>query len=164
MYRNTIKKNYVNDDDYGSPEEVFTYIDRFIPKDKVICDPFYLDGSIKKYTDKLGWNFIHEDRDFWTLESEDLGDIVFSNPPFGDKQKIIKRLIELNKPFILLLPVATIHAQYFISIAKENQFKLCVPPKRINFIKNGEVKKGCAFDCIYICYNIPTIVNQLNFL
>ena len=88
---------------------------------------------------------------------EDRGEVIVTNPPFSLVKKIMSRLLELDKPFIILMPSSKINTQY-MRIFK-NKLQIIIPPKRIHFIKineNGEriQTKGCHFDCFYYCYKI----------
>ena len=144
--------------DYMTPEYAWDDVMRFIPKDKEIWEPFYGDGESGKYLTSLGFNVIHEDEDFF---DNNKGDIVVSNPPFETKKIIIERLIELDKPFILLLPVSTICYQYARKL-KDN-IQILIPPKRIKFKKfdktTGKIapdwdKFTSTFDCLWVCYKM----------
>ena len=99
---------------------------------------------------KLGFETIHKEIDFF---ESDEGEIIVSNPPFSLVKKIVPKLIELDKPFILLMPVSKIATQYFKPL--KNKVQIIIPEKRINFIKNGNEKtSNCNFDCFYYCYKI----------
>lgn len=135
-------KSIVNDY-WATPLYAWKQIEEYIPTDKEIWCPFYYNGNHKL---KELRNIIHNDEDFF---ENNRGDIVIDNPPFSIKKKVIKRLIELEKPFILLLPVSTICYQYF---PRDKNIQLIIPPKRINFKADGT--SSCSFDTIYICYNI----------
>ena len=98
----------------------------------------------------MGYDVIHNHNDFF-LSNE--GEIIVSNPPFSLVKEIVPKLIELDKPFILLMPVSKIATQYFKSF--KNKVQIIIPDKRINFVKNGtEHKNRCNFDCFYYCYKI----------
>ncbi len=147
-------KSFKKQDDYMTPKYVWENIKQFIPKDKVIWESFYGDGKSGIYLKELGFKTIHENIDFF---EEDRGDIIVSNPPFSKSKEIMKRLTELDKPFILILPVSKITTQYF----KEwkDKIQIIIPKKRIHFDKEGTVKSpsNCNFDCFYYCYkmNLP---------
>jgi hypothetical protein len=38
----------------------------YIPKDKKIWAPFYCDGKQKEYFEEMGFDIIHEDKDFFS--------------------------------------------------------------------------------------------------
>ena len=84
--------------------------------------------------------------------------MILSNPPFSDAKKIMNHLIEIDKPFILLMPSSKINTSYIRSW-KNKKIQIIIPRKRIQFIKmkNGEYVEGknlCNFDCFYYCYKM----------
>jgi hypothetical protein len=143
-------------DNYMTPKYAWENIKDYIPKDKTIWEAFYGDGTSANYLRELGFNVIHEDIDFF---KNNLGDIIVSNPPFSRSKEILKRLKELDKPFILILPVSKICTSYSREYFKSN-IQLIIPRKRIHFIKmsNNQIvdnwKNCCNFDCFYYCYKI----------
>ena len=80
-------------------------------------------------------------------------DIIISNPPFSIKQKIFKIIKEINKPFILIVPVSIITKKYFMDNFKDD-FQIIIPKKRIQFIKDSVQLDRCWFDCVYICFKM----------
>ena len=143
-------KTFLKHDDYMTPKYAWENIQQYIPKDKIIWEAFMGDGKSGEYLKELGFDVIHNDNDFF--ESNE-GDIIISNPPFSLVKKIVPRLIELDKPFILLMPVSKIATQYFKDF--KNKIQIMIPDKRINFIKNGNEKtSNCNFDCFYYCYKM----------
>jgi hypothetical protein len=72
----------------------------------------------------------------------------------------MKRLAELDKPFIIIMPQSKINTSYFRENFMNKGLQIIIPRKRIHFIKliNGEVpnkqKNACNFDCFYYCYKI----------
>lgn len=147
-------KTFLQHDDYMSPKYVWENIRQFIPKDKVIWEAFYGDGKSGEYLTELGFNVIHNEDDFFETNN---GDIVVSNPPFSKSKEVLKRLTELNKPFILILPSSKINTQYARQLFKNqtNKLQIIIPKKRIQFIKNGdELQNKCNFDCFYYCWQM----------
>ncbi len=150
-------ETFIKHDDYFTPKYVWEDIKDYIPTDKVIWEAFYGDGESGKYLTDLGFNTIHEPVDFFL---NNLGQIIVSNPPFTLIPQILKRLHELNKPFILLMPSSKINTQYFRKLFCNNAdpVQIIIPKKRIAFNKriNGEVikTKSCNFDCFYYCWKI----------
>lgn len=143
-------------DDYMTPKYAWENIKHLIPDDKIIWEPFYGDGSSGSYLKELGFNVIHENEDFFNSNK---GDIIITNPPFSLCDKILQRLKEINKPFIIILPVSKISTQYFKKYFKD-EIQIIIPSKRIHFKKliNGIVpnnwKNGCNFECFYYCYKM----------
>lgn len=152
----TTKKQNKNDE-YYTPYYAWEWINDYIPKDKVIYEPFYSPKSnSKNYLEKLGCKrVIFEDIDFFD-DNEIEYDMIISNPPFSKKKEILNRLVnEIDKPFIMIMPVSIVSYQYFKTILQENTkyIQLIIPPKRIHF-ENDDNKKCCYFDCFYVCYKM----------
>ena len=154
---NFTNKTFLKHDDYMTPKHAWEDIKQYIPNDKVLWEGFYGDGKSGEYLKELGFNVIHEPVDFF---ENDLGDVLVSNPPFSKCKKIMNRLHQIDKPFILIFPVSKINTQYFRKQWKDKGVQLIIPRKRISFTKkvNGETpkkyKSRCNFDCFYYCYKI----------
>jgi len=150
-------KTFQKHDDYMTPKSAWEDIKQYIPRDKVIWECFYGNGNSGRYLTELGFNVIHEDIDFY---ENNLGDVLVSNPPYSDTKNIMKRLNELDKPFIMLMPYSKINTSYFRENFKGKGIQIIIPRKRIHFLKlvNGEVpkdwKNACNFDCFYYCYKL----------
>jgi hypothetical protein len=141
-------------DDYMTPKNAWESIHHIIPKDKVIWEAFYGNGDSGKYLKEMGFNVIHENIDFF---DHNKGDIVVSNPPFSLKKEIVTRLVALDKPFILLMPSATLLCGYMRELIG-NDLQIIIPRKRIHFLKLVDGKlidnRKCNFDCYYFCYKM----------
>ncbi len=147
-------KTFLKHDDYMTPKYAWDNIKGFIPKDKVIWEAFYGDGKSGNHLKEIGFNVIHDKDDFF---ENDKGDIVVSNPPFTKVKEILNRLVELDKPFILILPSSKIHTQYVrnLFIEQKDKLQIIIPRKRIQFIKDGnDLQNKCNFDCFYYCWKI----------
>ena len=150
-------KGFMKHDDYMTPKHAWEDIKQYIPKNKIIWEAFYGDGESGNHLTELGYNVIHEPRDFFT-EPPDEWDIIVSNPPFSQSKEILSKLLDYDKPFILIMPSSKINTSYF-RVCKE-RIQIIIPKKRIHFTKlvNGKVpdkwKNACNFDCFYYCYKI----------
>jgi len=150
-------KTFIKHDDYMTPKSAWENIQHLIPKDKVIWEAFYGDGKSGNYLKELGFNVIHEPIDFF---ENDLGDIIVSNPPFSLSKQVIKRLKQLEKPFIIIMPSSKINTSYFRENFMNKGLQIVIPRKRIHFEKlvDGERpknwKNACNFDCFYYCYKM----------
>ncbi len=148
-------KLFLKYDDYMTPKYAWESIQEYIPKDKIIWEAFYGDSKSGDYLKELGFETIHEPVDFF---ENDLGDIIVSNPPFSKSKEIMKRLLVIDKPFILIFPSSKINTSYFRDW--KDKIQIIIPPKRIHFQKliNGKVpenwKNACNFDCFYYCYKM----------
>ena len=154
---NELKKH----DDYMTPKYAWENINQYIPKDKIIWEAFYGDGTSGTYLEELGCkDVIHKNIDFF---KNDCGEIIMSNPPFSLTKKIMARLKELGKPFILIMPSSKINTVYMREQFMNCGLQIIIPKKRIHFTKlvDGKVpenwKSACNFDCFYYCYkmNLP---------
>jgi len=150
-------KTFLKYDDYMTPKSAWEDIKQYIPIDKTIYEPFYGDGKSGVYLSELGFKVIHNDNDFFENNE---GDIVVSNPPFSDYKRILHRLTELDKPFILILPSSKINTQIFRNLfCNDKRLQLIIPRKRIQFKKldkdgNIENTNKCNFDCFYYCWKM----------
>lgn len=106
--------------------------------------------------------------DFFITEPPENCDLMISNPPFSIQNKIIERSFELIdggkiKSFCLLLPLSTLETPHRGELYEKyaDDLSLIIFKKRIKFIgcKNS-FNKGCC----WVCYNIPTIRNKLNWV
>ena len=136
------KKN----DNCETPIEVWANIEKYIPKDKKIWCPFYFNGI--HHLSTLGFDIIHQNKDFFSYIPE--YDICVDNPAFSIKKQVLEKMLEIDKPFILLMPVSTICYKYMKSY--KNNIQIIIPPKRYNFVP--ELKSSPSFDCLYYCYKM----------
>jgi hypothetical protein len=150
-------KSFLKHDDYETPKSAWTDIKHLIPKDKVIWEAFYGSGKSGNFLRELGFTVIHEPVDFFT---NDLGDIIVSNPPFSKSKEVVKRLKELDKPFIIIMPSSKINTSYFRENFMNKGLQIVIPKRRIHFEKlvDGKVPENwsnrCNFDTFYYCYKI----------
>ena len=125
----------------------------------VIWCPFDLPSS--KYVlefEQAGFKVIHshidEDKNFFYYEPEEEYDIIISNPPFSQKDNVLKRLYELDKPYAMLLPIPTLQGQKRFEYIKDCQ--ALIFDKRINYYttpERNEIQKGVSFGSFYLCRN-----------
>ena len=150
-------KTFLKHDDYMTPKSAWESIKHLIPQDKIIWEAFYGDGMSGKYLEELGFSVIHEEIDFF---ENNIGDIIVSNPPFSKSKEIMKRLKELDKPFIIILPAIKIFTSYIRENYKDDKLQIIIPRKRIHFLKHIDGKpvegwkNACNFDCFYFCYKM----------
>jgi len=150
---NVIKTKIKKFDDYVTPKSAYEEILQYIPKNKILWDPFYCQGSSGIFLKELGFEVIHKNEDFF---KNNKGDIILSNPPYTIKKEILIKLKEIGKPFMLLMPLDTLSRVYTNKLDLDLQ--LIIPKKRIQFIKyfEGELKcenRNC-FDVAWFCWKI----------
>lgn len=149
----------LDDDDYETPLSAWKSIVPYLPKGKVIWEPFYCRGASGDHLRSLGFEVIHEPEDFF---EHNKGDIVVSNPPFSQKKAILQRLKSLGKPFVLILPASVLGTQILSELFPDIQ--VIIPKSRIQFIKEGKATKGVWFASFFYCWkmNLPKDIVFLN--
>jgi len=160
-------KTFTVHDDYMTPKSAWENIKEYIPREAKIWEAFYGDGNSGNHLKDMGFNVIHDEDDFM---KSDKGDIVVSNPPFSKCKEVLNRLVELEKPFIMIMPSSKINTQYFRKLFSNNQdpIQIIIPRRRIQFIKivDGEAVQSnrCNFDCFYYCWKmkLPRDIIWLN--
>jgi hypothetical protein len=162
FYKKVKKGVKDKNDDYATPNSAWDAVLKYISKDKVIYEPFYLNGGSGAYIKSLGYKVIHKECDFYTWYKTFEYDLILSNPAFSDVKNILPFLFDLDKPFCLLMPSSKLHTQYLAKYFKQTDRKLqiLVPRKRIHFEKYVDKKKvenwkpQTCFDCYWYCYKM----------
>jgi hypothetical protein len=149
-------------DDYMSPKHVWDDIKHIIPKNKIIWESAYGDGSSGENIKSLGFDVIHTPIDYFNEEPENW-DIQITNPPFSAKKQWFTRAKELNKPFIILCPINILATNYIRELFADEKLQIIIPRKRIHFIKcdkDGKPdekfnkKSSCSFSSVYYCWKL----------
>jgi len=147
------------DDEFYTFEKDWRKIEKYIPKDKIVWEPFS-NGDFEgvDYLKTITKQIICNTGDFFV--SPDLGEIVITNPPFSIKKEVLERLKELEKPFIMILPTLTLQTKYFKRIFQDD-IQIIMPTSKLFFYKwiNGEKVKydKLSYYCCYVFYkmNLP---------
>ena len=134
---NFTPEGYHTEDDYMTKFSTWKSIEKYLPKDKVIWESFWGDGTSGEHLRALGFQVIHKNIDFFDSNE---GEIIVTNPPFSKAKAILKRLKLLNKPFVLILPISKLNRKYFQSLFPDIQ--LIFPKSRIQFIRKD--KNNCS--------------------
>ena len=129
----------------------------FISKDKTIWCPFDEEWSAFYQTFRES-NYdvirsaLKDGQDFFAYEPCNY-DIIISNPPYSTKDKVLKRLYELDKPFAMLLPVSSLQGKARFKHFK-NGLELLVFDGRVNYHSkqnfinfSSDVHFGSAYFC-----------------
>lgn len=149
-------KTFDTYDHYMTPFCAWKNIDEYLPKDRVVWEAFFGDATSGTFLEHLGCTVVHRDVDFF---HSDLGDVIVSNPPFSQSKPVLQRLRELDKPFIVILPVCKMFTQYFRRLfGYGDPIQIIIPRRRIQFVRvDGTGKGNCNFDCFYYCWkmNLP---------
>ena len=137
-------------DNFCTTKEDWEKIKQYIPEVKIWC-PFYYDGKQKEYFEDMGYNIIHEDKDFFSYTPE--YDIIVDNPPFSKIKEICARLKELDKPFIMIMPNHTLLYRRF-QRPFQDHLQIIIPKKRLKFIGTDNELSNLPFDCFFFCYKM----------
>lgn len=148
--------SFTNDkesDNYSTDKIGWETIAPYIPKDKTIWAPFYSDGKQKQMLEEMGFNIIHEDKDFFTYTPD--YDIIVDNPPFSKIREICIKLKEIDKPFILVCVSTLLLSKWFQRLFKDH-LQVIIPFKRPTFTHLTKPKKGYTppYGVQYYCYKM----------
>jgi hypothetical protein len=151
-------------DNYTTPLNAFQDLTLYKPSQLAkIYDPFYNDGKAKSYLEQVFplCEVIHEHKDAFTWFPE--CDIIITNPPFSIKNKVLSWLMEMDKPFMLLLPINQICNKNFRKLKNFSQIQYIVPNGRYNFEFDTQKKSSSWFNCLWYCYkcNLPKDINYI---
>lgn len=152
-------------DDFYTRKKTWEAITPFISSDKTIYEFCLLNSNeqSKKYFQELGYNVIgNKTIDFLKDNvEEDQADILVSNIPFSSeiKKKMLKKLVELDKPFIIIMNSLNLFTKYFMDIFKDKDIYFIYPSSKIHYDKydNGilqPTKNNTSFYSIYVCYKV----------
>ena len=159
-------------DDYYTTKKAWENINHLIPKDKVILEACMLNSNLSKspeYLMELGHKVVFDrSLDILTGEIPEC-DMIITNPPFKSKlkQSILKRLVEIDKPFIIIINSLNTFTKYIREIFKGNMqhLQIITPDTKVLFnkLKDGELvkTKPPSFYCIYLCYKMELTPEQL---
>ena len=162
-----LNKGYLTAKTDRESDEVYTpayavqplvkYIKQFNPNATIWC-PFDMEYSeyvkiFKQAGFKVIYSHIDNGENFFYYEPEENYDVIISNPPFSQKDDVLKRLYELNKPYAMLLPIPSLQGQARFPYLKDDLQYLGFD-KRINYYMNKDftqVQKGVSFGSCYLC-------------
>lgn len=163
-----LNKKYLTCSRTADGDEVFTPfyavepLLKYISKDKVIWCPFDEEWSAyyQMFTEN-GYKVIRssliDGQDFFTYKPEEHYDIIVSNPPFSKKDKILKRLDELGKPFAVLLPTNSIQGKTRYNNCFKNGIQMLCFDLRVDYHTKFNFKtytKGNHFASAYFCRDV----------
>lgn len=157
-----------NNDNWETPVEEWKRLAQVIDIEQitdaapVIWDPFYSQGRAEN---NLQMAFplatvVHRDYDVFADEAIPVHfDFIVSNPPFSIAMKCVQRLVEIGKPFALLVRSTSLFKVTIYDLIQAGHpitFAM-LRRGRVHFINSntGEQKTPCLFECGWLLYNIP---------
>lgn len=128
-------------DEYYTPDYVVEILIPYLKKTdiKTIWCPADKEHSeyvkvLRRYGFKVIHSHIDEGKDILTYTPREHFDAIITNPPFSIKNQVFKRVIELNKPFAILMSATSIQSASFIQeISKCPDMKFIIFDKRISY-------------------------------
>lgn len=154
-------------DDYYTPEWVWKQIKHLVPSDKVIWEACMLNAERSRSMEiwkKWGYEVVG-DKSWNILDCEVPDcDLIITNPPFDTelKKNILKRLMEIGKPFIIIMNNLNTFSKYFREIMDLNETQIITPHEKLHFMKNGEdEKKKTSFYSVFVAYKMNLTKKQL---
>ena len=163
-----------NKNDYYTSKIMWQKIEHLIPKDKTIYECCLLNSKSNsiEYWKEMGYNIVgHKTWDCLKYYPINY-DIIVTNIPFETKikQKILKHLVKLDKPFIIIINSMNVYSKYMRDIFGDNikHLQMIIPQGKITFeIYNEETKelepckKQPSFYWTYLCYKLNFTQEQL---
>lgn len=150
MFNQTSHRKDKTCDDYNTPKSAIDSIIHLIPKSSVVYEPYYNTTSKTHiYINEHGYKTVSHIGDLFTDLPE--FDFCFTNPPFSEIRRVLTRLFEIGKGFIIIAPLSILVRDYFKPY--RDKLSILIPAKRIHFEKEGSAERS-PFDCIYLT-NLP---------
>tara|TARA_R110000824_G_scaffold256631_1_gene445627 strand:+ start:48 stop:575 length:528 start_codon:yes stop_codon:yes gene_type:complete len=152
-------------DDYYTQKTAWEKINHLIPKDKIIWEGCMYKSYLSKspqYLEELGNKVVYDTKQDILKDYKEDYDIIITNIPFDIKIKIpiLERLVELDKPFIIIMNSMNTFTKYFRQIFKDkfHQLQIITPSNKLHFNRLEGDKiietNKCSFYCIYLCYKM----------
>tara|TARA_R110002126_G_scaffold1726_7_gene10361 strand:+ start:155 stop:697 length:543 start_codon:yes stop_codon:yes gene_type:complete len=156
--------------DFYTTEKSWSLISHLIPKNKIIYECCMLNSNLSKSPQilhELTGNKVLYDTKNNFLEYhpyEDECDIIITNPPFSPtelKKDILKKLLKIDKPFIIILNSTNIFTKYFREIFKNvfDKIQIIVPSTKPSYYRLQEdntvkLYDNMGFYSIYVAYKL----------
>jgi len=157
------KKAQGRSDFFQTPNYALEPILQFINKEYSIWEPASANGNIVNYFIDNGYTItgtdITNNVNFFNTEID--CDCIITNPPYSIKDKWIQRCYELNKPFMLLLPITALEGKFRQKMYSEKGLELILMNKRINYETPSQKKSSAWFASAWFTYgfNLPSQIN-----
>ena len=154
-------------DDYYTPEWVWKKIEPLVPKNKVIWEACMLNATNSKSMDiwkGLGYQVVGDTSwDILTCPVPDC-DIIITNIPFETKIKklILQRLVDIGKPFIIIMSSMNVFANYFHEIMDMENTQIIIPKGKLHYQRDGQQeRKNTSFYSVFVAGGMNLCKNQL---
>jgi hypothetical protein len=161
---------------YYTTEKDWSLIKHLIPKNIVIWEACMLESHLStspQILEKLTGNKVIYDVN-WDFLNKDIEppeyDMIITNPPFETniKKDILKRLIEINKPFIIISNSTNTHTNYFREIFKNHlhEIQIIIPNTKLtyNCLQDDNTLKeykNMGFYSVFVAFKMNLLPEQL---
>ena len=147
-----MNSKYSLNDEYYTTLKIWESIRDYIPKNKIIWECFYSPNSKSAtHLRNLGFEVVWKDVDFFT---NNYGDILVSNLPFSKKKEVLTRLKQLDKPFIMLFPTASIQTKFFKNLFENDKVQIRLPTEKLHYEGDSTHPLGASLYTCFICYKM----------
>lgn len=145
-------------DEWYTSENAVRVILPYIQKKSIIWCPFDLEDS--NYVQVLRTaghtvinTHIKNNEDFFSIEVP-ICDYIISNPPYSKKNDVLKRLLEIDKPFAMLMNVSGLYdsAERF-KLLKDEPIQILHIYPRVKFSNDNKEsgKSSPSYQSSYVC-------------
>jgi hypothetical protein len=154
-------------DDYFTTREIWEKVIHLIPKDKIIWESCMLHAENSKspqILQELGCdNLIWDTTMDMLVTQPEKYDMIVTNIPFNMKLKIpiLRRLLELDKPFLIIMNSMNLYTKYMRKIFgdKLKDLQVINPLGKLQFEKqlgdgSIETNGNCSFYCVFVAYKM----------
>ena len=162
-----LQYKFNKNDEYYTPSYAVYPIIKYLKQGSTVWCPFDKEESnFVQVLAKEGFNVIYghieTGQDFFKVDVPKC-DYIISNPPYSLKGEVFKRLIEIGKPYAMLINFQGIFDnKNRFEMFKNNRTEMLWLSPRVNYIKQGDYKaSGVPYQSGYLCSGI--FEKQLNF-
>ena len=162
-----LQYKFNKNDEYYTPSYAVYPIIKYLKQGSTVWCPFDKEESnFVQVLTKEGFNVIYghieTGQDFFKVDVPKC-DYIISNPPYSLKGEVFKRLIEIGKPYAMLINFQGIFDnKNRFEMFKNNRTEMLWLSPRVNYIKQGDYKaSGVPYQSGYLCSGI--FEKQLNF-
>ncbi len=163
-------------DIYYTPPECLEEISKYIDKGsfRTIWEPACGKYHISKFFEEKGFNVISTDisntekknrKNFLDWSPKEF-DLIFTNPPFSIKCEFLQRCYDLDKPFVLLMPLPCIgYIKVSRLLKKYGYLQVFIPPRKIKFISSDDKVDNPYFSSAFFAWKLDNIAeNRIIFI
>lgn len=147
-------------DEYFTPAyAVYPIMKRLRPGSVVWCPFDMRDSQYVRVLSENGFQVVYGHiqmgQDFFQVPVPEC-DYIVSNPPYSQKNEVLKRLYEIGKPFAMLVNFQGIFdSRERFQLFKERRVEMLWLNPRVNYIsEDGTPMRGAPFQSGYLCSGI----------